>query len=227
MSVSYFFPPTPILYLTPPVHWRTRLRNAIQKSGKSHRAIAAEAGIDPTTLSRILNGHMEPVFSTVIRLASAVHENVGWLLGERGFSLSKEQEKELQSVIRLLNTTLDQQAPRDPRSNARLVASTDIPHEYVLQGARLTYEAIDDSMSGTGIAKGDVLFVRPSTNREDAHGQIVICRIDGADHVGVLDVRADRIRLLSRNKRYPPIPIRKDSRFELIGIVIGRTGLVT
>jgi len=127
----------------------------------------------------------------------------------------------------LLNTTLDRQAPRDPRSNARLVASTDIPHEYVVQGARLTYEAVDDSMSGTGIAKGDVLFVRPSSNREDAHGQIVICRVDGADHVGVLDVRADRLRLLSRNKRYPPLPISKESRFELIGIVVGRTGLVT
>ena len=86
--------------------WRARLREAIERSGKTHGAIAAEAGIDPTTLSRILNGHMQPRFGTVVRIAHACGETVGWLLGEYGYSLSAEERERLRdAAVTIVNAT--------------------------------------------------------------------------------------------------------------------------
>jgi len=225
-GVFWFFPPLPVLHLVPPVNWRERLRSAIEKSGKKHSAIAADAGIDPTTLSRILNAKMEPTFGTVVRLARAVNENVGWLLDERGFALSADEQKQLRKVIRFLDDTLVGKSPsrRDrPEPNALPVGTADIPRTYSVRGARLAYEASGDSMIGAGITDRDVLFVKPTRSLREANGRVVVCRFDGAEYVKVLDVRG-RTRLLSRNEQHPPIEISDTSRFELIGIVVGRTG---
>lgn len=69
--------------------WRNRLRAAVERSGRKHSDVAARAGISPVTLSRILNGlDATPGFATVVRIAHAANENVGWLLDEPGFRLS-------------------------------------------------------------------------------------------------------------------------------------------
>jgi len=81
-------------------------------------------------------------------------------------------------------------------------------------------------MIGAGIADRDLLFVKPTRSTREANGRVVVCRIDGAEYVRVLDLRSGRVRLLSRNERIAPIEIAETSRFELIGIVVGRTGAV-
>lgn len=224
-SIQYFFPSPPVLYLTMPVNWRARLRAAIEKSGKKHSAIAEDADVDPTTLSRVLNARMEPTFQTVVRIARALGENVGWLLDERGFALSADEQKQLRKVVRFLDDALLGVARRDRvEDNALADGSAEIPRAYVVRGARLAYEAIGDSMLGAGIADRDTLFVKPTRSTREAGGRIVVCRVDGAELVKVLDLRAGRIRLLSRNERYPPIEIADHMRFELVGIVVGRAG---
>jgi len=209
------------------VNWRKRLRAAVDRSGKKHSAIASEAGVDPTTLSRILNAHMRPTFDTVVSIAHAASETVGWLLDERGFSLSAEEQRQLRKVVRFLDETLlgSSASRRDhPEPNAVSATSVDIPRTYAVRGARLAFEASGDSMIGAGIADRDLLFVKPTRSMREAGGRVVVCRVDGAEYAKVLDARGGRIRLLSRNERYPPIEIAENDRLELIGIVVGRSG---
>lgn len=229
--VICFFPPPPVLRLVVDVNWRQRLRAAIERSGRKHSAIAREAGVAPETLSRILTAtHMRPTFDTVVRIAHAVNENVGWLLDERGFALSADEQKQLRKVVRFLDDTLlGSVAQKRDRveSNAVFAGSSEIPRAYAVRGARLAYEASGDSMIGAGIADRDLLYVKPTRSTREAAGRVVVCRVDATDYVKVFDVRAGRIRLLSRNERYPPIELTEDSnRFELVGVVVGRSGAV-
>src|SRR5882672_9179295 len=86
-----------------PVGWRERLRAAIDQSGMKHSLVAIDAGITPETLSRILTAeHQRPSLNTITRIAHAVDENVGWILGETGFSLSSSELRELRGVLRFL-----------------------------------------------------------------------------------------------------------------------------
>ena len=215
--------------------WRERLRAAIDRSGKKQSVIAREAEIAPETLSRILNApHARPAFDTVVRIAHALNENVGFLLDEPGFTLSSDEQKQLYGVVRIIETALGlvRQTPQRQEPNAIPVGPRfDIPHAYAIRGARLIYEALGNSMLGVGIANGDLLFVKPVLSIPDAAGRVVVCRVHGGEYVKVLDIREGRMRLLSRNDRYAPIEVEMtDVRARtvgLIGIVVGRSGTLS
>jgi len=68
--------------------WRERLRRAVENRAavtySKQGAIAHLAGITPSTLSHVLTGaHARPLFETVVRIAHASKESVGYLVGER------------------------------------------------------------------------------------------------------------------------------------------------
>ena len=209
-----------------PEPWRNRLRDAIERSGRKHSDVSRAARINPATLSRVLNGHLQPSFETVTRIAHAVNENVGWLLEERGFTISEEEQREVRKALRILEDVVAQTSIVRVSPNAIQVASIDVPHAFITRGARLVYQALDDSMRGVSITKGDIVYVKPTRDLDDAAGRIVVCRFDGAEYVKILDIRGGRMFLLSRNDRHPPIDI-DERRFELIGIVVGRSGAVS
>ncbi len=224
-----FFPPPPVLILVREGDWRERLRAAVERSGKKQSAIARDAGVAPETLSRILTAsNHRPTFDTIVRIARAVNENVGWLLNERGFALSSDEQKQLRKVVRFLDDMLtgtSTQRRERLEPNAVPAGVSEIPHAFKFRGARLAYEAAGDSMIGAGIADRDLLYVKPTRSTREAAGKVVVCRIDAAEYVKLLDVRAGTLRLLSRNERYPPIDVPEGpNRFELIGIVVGRSG---
>ena len=84
-------------------NWRARLRLAVELSGKKHSAIAWEAGITPATLSRVLTGyHAHPGFDTVVSIAHAVGENVGWILHESRSPLSAEETDKMREIAAFL-----------------------------------------------------------------------------------------------------------------------------
>lgn len=75
--------------------WRERLRQAVQNRAAitwtKESAIARVAGIAPETLSRVLNErHGRPSFDTIVRIAHAAKEKVGYLIGERALSTYDE-----------------------------------------------------------------------------------------------------------------------------------------
>lgn len=229
-TVSWFFPRPPVFVVVKEVDWRERLRLAIERSGKKQSAIAGEANVAPETLSRILNTDMRPGFDTVVRITRAVNESVGWLLDERGFALSADEHKQLRKVVRFLDDTLlaSSSSRRErPEPNADPAGGVEVPRAYAVRGARLVYEASGDSMIGAGIADRDLLFVKPTKSTREAAGRVVVCRVDNGVFARVLDVRAGRIRLLSRNERHPSMDVDAASQFELIGIVVGRSGPIT
>jgi transcriptional regulator with XRE-family HTH domain len=210
------------------VSWRERLRAAVDASGRTHGVIASAAGLSPETLSRVLSGqHPKPSFDTVVRIAHAVDENVGWILGERGFTLAATQRAELRGLIAILQSEI---LGAEPGLDARTAANAvrrrgEIPHAYEAAGARLIFEARGDSMLGVAIAHGDLLYVAPRNDLRECAGRIVVARLDGETFVKQLDIRAGRTRLVSRNERYAPIDV-DDGSFELIGVVVGRAGAV-
>jgi transcriptional regulator with XRE-family HTH domain len=89
-----------------------RLTAVVNASGRKHSAIAADAGIAPETLSRILGGKSpEPGFATVVAILHASGETVGAFLGERGFSLTAAQLKTVAESLTVLQSALLNAAP--------------------------------------------------------------------------------------------------------------------
>lgn len=55
------------------------------------------------TLSRVLTGvHRQPRFETIMRIAQAAGERVGWVCGEEGFSLDNQQRAKVRTVAVIL-----------------------------------------------------------------------------------------------------------------------------
>lgn len=217
------------LQYVPFVSWRERLRAAVDASGRTQNAIAAAAGVTPETLSRVLRGvHSNPAFDTVVRIAHAIGESIGSLLDEPAFDLDGEQRAEVRRVISYLQAAVRMSPAIDALSVPNAVAqrASDMPRPYYLRGARLVFQAAGDSMIEAGILDGDLLFVAPTRLLRDAARRIVVCRFAGTTLVKQLELRAGRIRLVSRNARYATIDVVEENDFQLTGIVIGRLGSV-
>jgi transcriptional regulator with XRE-family HTH domain len=76
---------------------------AIRRTGRRQNSIAEQAGVSPVTLSKILTGgHANPRFATVVAITHAAGENVGWLLGEQGFSLSGDHRYKVRTAAEVL-----------------------------------------------------------------------------------------------------------------------------
>ena len=84
--------------------WRSRLREAIDRTNKKHSYIAICAGITPVTLSRILTGESaEPRFTSVVRLAHEAGVTVGWLLDEEsGVHVSDHERAQLRTAAHVI-----------------------------------------------------------------------------------------------------------------------------
>ena len=90
--------PAPLPYIGHD-EWRHRLRAAIERTGKKHSYIARKAGIDPATLSRVLNGYHPRVgFDLVVSVTYAAGETVGWLLKEHGYTFSADERAKLRDA---------------------------------------------------------------------------------------------------------------------------------
>jgi len=209
---------------------RDRLRMAIEKSGKKHSVVAMEAGITRATLSRVLTAtHENPTLGTIVKIAHAIDESVGWILDEPSYALSADEQRKLHDVVRVLESSLKSATRQRPKARAEsnaiaIGANREIPRAFAAAGARLIYEAAGDSMIGAAIADRDLLFVKPTNNIREAARKIVVCRVGADEYAKHLEVRNGRIRLLSRNERHGPIEVRDGDDFELIGIVVGRAG---
>ena len=101
----------------------------------------------------------------------------------------------------------------------------EIPAHYAGLGAKHVFKAEGDSMTGVGITDRDILFVRPESDPLAANGKVVVCRVAGSEYVKILQVNRGRIHLLSANELYKPRVVDEEvDNFELIGVVVGRSG---
>lgn len=94
-----------------------RLKAAIAARGMKQSALAAEAGIPPETLSRILTRTTEnPGIHTVSKIARVLGESVGSLLGERGFEITDADRERAREFVGWLTErfALDSRVASEP-----------------------------------------------------------------------------------------------------------------
>jgi len=193
-----------------------------------HSLVALDARITPETLSRILTAeHQRPSLDTITRIAYAVHERVGWVLGEEGFTLSADELTQLREVVRFLDSALLRSPLPHPvfpaTSNALRVhvRRRDIPRSLAALGARTVYQVTDDSLAPLGVLDGDLLYVRPLADVRQGGGRLVVCNLRGGAFAKVLASNGGRIRLVSPSERHAPIEA-SEAEVQLVGVVVGR-----
>jgi transcriptional regulator with XRE-family HTH domain len=83
--------------------WRWRLRDAIDRTGRTDRDVARGAGLAPATLSRLLNDdRSKPWLLTLVRLASELGVTVGWLLNEPEFRIGEREREQLRDAVHVI-----------------------------------------------------------------------------------------------------------------------------
>lgn len=213
--------------------WVDRLRQAVDAKGK-HSAVALEAGVNPSALSDILRRKADPQLQTVLNLCHVCGVTVGWVLGETGFELGDDDYAQLGTLSRWVKKKLDERHERTggapipwvkrkrPRKNvateddAEELRDRAIPPEYAQKGADAVFVMRGDAMIEAWIIEGDVLFVQKSASHADAHGKLVVCRLDGALTVKRMQAEAGMITLSE-----PSLTIPEDAdRYEQLGIVV-------
>lgn len=206
----------------------SRMRAAIDATGRTQASIAAQSEVPEETISRIVTGETKnPHLVTLTRLAATLNVSVGWLLGERMAPFTDTEARVLASAMEILRyriggATVD---ARELPNVAALDRRHEVPREYAVRGAKLVFRALGDSMRELGIADRDRLFVREVRDLRRAIDHVVVCRVSSAMFVKRLAVEGGRILLLSANDRYDPIVIDdKVDDFAVVGIVIGKTG---
>ena len=223
--------------------WVDRLRQAVDATGK-HSAVAADAGLHPSSLSEILNRGAKPQFETVIDLCRVCGVNVGWILAEQGFELGDADFEQINAFHDWTAQKLGERKAREPVKSRRQtrvsvlpavatqrgetwtdpdeISDRDIPREYQNQGANAVFVTRGDSMIDSGILEGDFLFVRKSRNWRIANQRVVVCRLEGTFTVKRLLIQNATITLVSERHGVAPVTIIEEAeRFELIGIVVG------
>lgn len=105
------------------------------------------------------------------------------------------------------------------------VPEREIPAHYAGLGAKYVFKAEGDSMIDVGITHRDIVFVRPEADPRAARGKVVVCRVGGSEYIKILRIERGRIHLLSANERFKPRIVDEETdNFELIGVVVGRSG---
>ena len=212
-----------------------RVDAAIKASGMTADEIAAAAGTTSKYISNLRTGkNNNPQLVLLIRVARAMGTTVGALLGE-SIKLSAEDEQELLEFRGWIDeklATIDAlqepnavqieiQAPQQVRgtriADRRTIENPFDPHVH------LVLRAIGESMIEAGILPDDTLYAIPPTTDDSAVTKIIACRIGEDLFVKRLVSEHNRLFLLSAHPRYQPIAI-EPKTFEILGIVIGRTG---
>ncbi|MBR2060305.1 MAG: translesion error-prone DNA polymerase V autoproteolytic subunit [Tidjanibacter sp.] len=94
----------------------------------------------------------------------------------------------------------------------------DITRLLVRNPASTFYARVSgDSMSGEGIADGDLLIIDKSVEPYD--GCIAVCFIDGEFTLKRLEIHPDHALLIPANPKYKPIRVSADEDFRVWGVV--------
>lgn len=226
-----------------------RIRGLVDAKNLTHSWVATEAGMTPTTFSRILNGETEdPSFFTVLRIALVINEPISAIAGDAPQVWSNQDLERLaadsnwaasRAVLSRTSTTLDM-PPRAKKSDQKRVfpvaadrrgalepesfelPSARIPAEFRKRGADTVFSVVGDSMTGAGYNEGDNVYVASTRDVRAAGNKIVVCTIDGVPLLKRLRIRGRKVVLESAHPDHPPRTIDEDAeRFRLRGIVVG------
>lgn len=227
-----------------------RIRELVDAKNLTHSWVATEAGMTPTTFSRILNGETEdPSFFTILRIALVIDEPISAIAGDAKQIWSNEDLERLAAdstwaasrAVRTKASTMLDLPPRTKSSGPQRIVPVAAdrrgalePESFELQRARIpaelrklgadaVFSVIGDSMTGEGYDEGDLVYVASTRDVRASADKIVVCTIDGVPLLKRLRIRGRKVVLESANPDHPPRTIDEDTeRFRLRGIVVGR-----
>jgi len=97
-------------------------------------------------------------------------------------------------------------------------SSLDISKELVRNPQSTFFARVSgDSMSGDGIADGDILVVDKSV--EPYEGCTAVCFIDGEFTLKHIEIHPDYALLIPANPKYKPIRVTPENNFRMWGVV--------
>lgn len=159
---------------------------------------------------------------------ATVHQHVnelarkGYVLRERrkarGLAILREPEDvidELVSVPLLGNVTAGNPILAEENAIGEVLIEAKIAN----RGRCFALHVMGDSMVHANIRDGDIVVVRQQSVAES--GDIVVALLHDEATVKRLHIRGDRIELRPENNRYRPRVIGPDSKFRILGKVIG------
>ncbi len=83
-------------------NWRERLSESVDRMGR--RTVAKDAGISLATLNHLLRDEKsKETFETIVDIAHAARQNVGWILGEGRYPITQEESDRMRSIINFLD----------------------------------------------------------------------------------------------------------------------------
>lgn len=223
-----------------------RLRRAMDARDLTQKEIAVRTGLEPATVSDIVNDRTKPKHETVERMVEAIGVTFGELYDEPRLYLSERDVETLKRAAdlnqRLVENDAAQKAlrdltpppPRPPRRGGDVIHDArrhpadelvslinfKIPQAFGRENARQAFRVITDSMIGAGIQENDIVYVRWSPYEEAADGEIIVCRLNGALKIKRLDLRGGRRVLQNANPRYEDLVIGETDTFNMIGVVV-------
>jgi SOS-response transcriptional repressor LexA len=226
-----------------------RIRELVDAKNLTHSWVATEAGMTPTTFSRILNGETEdPSFFTILRIALVINEPISAIAGDSPQVWSNQDLERLVAdsnwaascAARSRTSTMLAMPPRTKSSGPKRVIpvaahgrgalepesfeqpAARIPADFRKRGADAVFSVIGDSMTGAGYAEGDTVYVASTRDVRAADNKIVVCTIDGVPLLKRLRISGRTLVLESAHPDHPPRTIDEDAeRFRLRGIVVG------
>ncbi|HET7434112.1 MAG TPA: S24 family peptidase [Thermoanaerobaculia bacterium] len=227
-----------------------RIRELVDAKNLTHSWVATEAGMTPTTFSRILNGETEdPSFFTILRIALVINEPISAIAGDAPQVWSNQDLERLAAdtswlasrAVRTKTSTMLDMPPRAKSSGPKPVVpvaadrgatlepesfelpAARIPAEFRKRGADAVFSVIGESMTGAGYHEGDTVYVASTRDVRSAENKIVVCTVDGVPLLKLLRISGRKLVLESAHPDHPPRTIDEDAeRFRLRGIVVGR-----
>lgn len=177
-----------------------------QRSGLSKKGFAESLGIHPVVSGDIELGKREPSRDVLVRLARVYGVDINWLLtGERA-APDREESGDREDFAEIEYVRQEAAAGR----GAEIDEYAEVGRIPVLRSFIAPYRpervravaVRGDSMTGAGIADGDLVFYAPG---ERAAGGIQVVSLGSQLLVKrvELDQEGKTVRLLSENPRYP------------------------
>ncbi len=194
----------------------TRLRSLMQENGDTIYTVASLLSMQPSTVSRYVNGQYVPKAPTLELLARHYGVNPVWLMGED----APRNPSEPQSTVPVLGDVAAG-VPIWAEQNYDGLAAID-PGENVDFALRIR----GDSMQNARIYNGDLVYVRRQPAVEN--GEIAVILIDGEATVKRVYDKGDSLVLRPENEAYSDMVYKKDgkNRISVLGKVVFVKGRV-
>lgn len=219
----------------------SRLRLALEKSGKTQTQVSRETGVPNDTISRIATRETEnPQIATLKKLARSLGVSVGWLLGEPTAQMPLHEAKIVLAAIALARSRLGVTFDTREYPNAVPVGKlrgrrffreladldelplVDVLSDFARAGAEVVFRCKDTSMMAAGIIRDELVYVRLERSLQKLQGKVIVALLNDSYFIRRLRVSDGVVVLASEDDRFSMVQVEREDAFHPVGVVVGR-----